>query len=109
LSAKSSSAINANFYSDLVSAEAEGASTIILQGKTSNLLAKAGDASKIDAELLVADYAEAHAQRASNIRINALISLMARANSASTINYSGNPKTDIITSGASSVTPYIKN
>lgn len=83
---------------------ANGASKVVASGKTANLILDANGASKIDAENLQSENASVDASGASSVKIYVINELKTDASGASSIIYSGSPKS--LTkkdSGASSV------
>jgi len=78
--------------SDSIKIQTGSSSTVKIDGETKSLTANADGASKIDAENLKSEKAETRAAGASEITVNALNDLDAKAYGASTVFYIGEPK-----------------
>jgi len=99
-----SEAVVTNVKTDSLKLEASGASSIKIAGEANSLESNASGASKIDAENLNVEDANVEASGASTSIISATNELQADASGASTIYYTGEPKSfSPKTSGASSV------
>ena len=89
---------------DSIELKASGASKIKIEGETKNVITEANGASKIEAENLKCENAEAHASGASTITVAPDNDLTAEASGASSVFYTGEPKNiKQNASGASSV------
>jgi Putative auto-transporter adhesin, head GIN domain len=99
-----SSGTAANVKTDSLDLHASGASKIKIDGEASNLKANASGASTIDAENVKAGNADADASGASRVIVSPANDLKAEASGASSVLYTGEPKTvKQDASGASSV------
>lgn len=99
-----SGAAVSNVKTDMLKLEASGASKIKIDGQANRLESNASGASGIDAEGLKVENADIEASGASNTTVSAINELKADASGASTIYYTGEPKSiSPKTSGASSV------
>lgn len=99
-----SGATVSNVKTDSLKLEAGGASKIKIDGEAKSLESDASGASKIDAEGLKVENADVEASGASSMTVSASNELKADASGASTIYYTGEPKTVLPnSSGASSV------
>lgn len=99
-----SAATATNLKADLLKLEASGASKIKVEGQANILESNASGASGIDAEGLKVENADVEASGASNTTVSATNELKANASGASTIYYTGEPKSvSPKSSGASSV------
>ncbi len=99
-----SGATISNVKTDLLKLEASGASKIKIDGEATRLESDASGASGIDAEGLKVENADVEASGASNTTVLAINELKADSSGASTIYYTGEPKSvSPKTSGASSV------
>lgn len=99
-----SAATATNLKADLLKLEASGASKIKVEGQANILESNASGASGIDAEGLKVENADVEASGASNTTVSATNDLKANASGASTIYYTGEPKSvSPKSSGASSV------
>ncbi|MDQ3179093.1 MAG: DUF2807 domain-containing protein [Acidobacteriota bacterium] len=99
-----SGATVANVKTDLLKLQASGASKIKIDGEAASLESDASGASGIDAEGLKVVNADVQASGASNTTVSAITELKADSSGASTIYYTGEPKSvSPKTSGASSV------
>ncbi len=93
-----------NLKNDSLRVDASGASKIKVDGETKNLEIELSGASRLDAENLKTENADVAASGASNASIFVSNELKADLSGASSVTYSGNPKTvEKKTSGASSV------
>lgn len=99
-----STAVVSNVKTDSLELEASGASKIKVDGEANRLNSKASGASGIDAENLRVENADVGASGASNSTVSAANELKADASGASSIYYTGEPKSlNQKSSGASSV------
>lgn len=99
-----SGATVSNVKTNTLKLEASGASKIKIDGEATRLESDASGASGIDAEGLKVENADVEASGASNTTVSAINELKADASGASTIYYTGEPKSvSPKTSGASSV------
>jgi len=99
-----SGATVSNVKADLLKLEASGASKIKVDGQANSLESNASGASGIDAEGLKVENADVEASGASNTTVSATNELKAESSGASTVYYTGEPKSvSPKTSGASSV------
>ena len=99
-----SAATATNLKADMLKLEASGASKIKIDGEANSLESEASGASGIDAEGLKVENADVKASGASNTTVSAINDLKANASGASTISFTGEPKSVLPKiSGASSV------
>lgn len=99
-----SGATVSNIKTDSLKLEASGASKIKIDGQAIRLEAVASGASGIDAEGLIVENADVEASGASNTIVSPTNELKADSSGASTVYYTGEPKSvSPKTSGASSV------
>ncbi len=93
-----------NLKNDSLRVDSSGASKIKVDGETKNLSVELSGASRLDAENLKTENADIDASGASNANVFVSDGLKADLSGASSVVYSGNPKSvDKKTSGASSV------
>ncbi len=99
-----SGAVVSNVKTDSLKLEASGASKIKISGEANDLESDATGASGIDAEGLTVNDADVEASGASNTTVSVANNLKADASGASTVYYTGEPKSvEPESSGASSI------
>lgn len=92
LKASSGADINIIVEAKNVSANASSGANIDVKGSTDRLNADASSGADIDADELTAQYVNANASSAGDIKVRAIQSINANASSAGNIDYYGNPK-----------------
>jgi hypothetical protein len=95
--------VKMNIAANQLDIEQSGASKSVIAGSVNKLMAELSSASKMEAFSLLAEQVIIDTESASRAEVNAVRQLKARASSASSIAYKGNPSVDADSSGAGSI------
>lgn len=93
LKASSSSDLVISLESENLTSDASSAAEIKIKGKAINVKYEASSSATINAEKLFANYIDAKASSAGNIRCSPIINLDAKASSGGTVHFENKPKT----------------